>query len=275
LEIIVNCPICKHDAFNRITINSKFGITSVVIKCNNCSLVFLEKQLDDDEVLKFYHDSYRVIKRERFDEIRYLGDLERAISQFNFFKDFVKLDDEIIDIGAGWGINANYLFLKGYENIVVNELDDKVEQQLDPRIVRKSELIGSVGGKYDFIIMSHTLEHLFDLQGKVSSLFNMLNDGGKLFIEVPNSKNNKIVDGCSESYHYWYFMMTHLFLLADNNGFNVLKYGVFGKKQFICDMDSNVFSNWKRGISEDDLSSIVELPEYHENAYWLRVLFER
>ena len=195
MEKVDICPICKHDAFSKIATNSKLGITSSVVRCINCAFVFLEEQLDDEELFKFYRDSYRTNKRESFDESRHLGDLERSISQFEFFKDFLKIEDEIVDIGAGWGINANYLLSKGYEKIVVNESDDKVEQQLNKRIIRKTELIGSAKNKYNFIIMSHTLEHLFDLQGKMTVLSSMLKDGGRLFLEVPNAKNDMIEIG--------------------------------------------------------------------------------
>lgn len=272
---IVNCPVCKHEVFNKATTNCMFGVTSDVVRCINCSLVFLNKQLDDKELLKFYRESYRTNKRESYDENRYLGDLERAISQFEFFNYYLYVEDEILDIGAGWGINVNFLFSKGYKKVVANEWDDKIEQKLNRRIPRKTELIGDIRNQYDFIIMSHSLEHLFELEGKMAALFNTLQDGGRLFVEVPNAKNNKIVEGFSNSYHYWYFTMEHLLSLAANNGFEILKTGVYGKKHLIPNMNFKDFTNWKRSVLKDEVSDIIELSADHENAYWLRILLKK
>lgn len=264
------CPICSCEKITKVSENSCFDIKSNVVTCDQCCFVFLETQLDDNEALDFYKNKYRSSKVESFDEIRYLGDLERSISQLSFIKDSLSLEDSILEIGGGWGVNVNYLYSKGYEKISVIELDDNIENLMNPSI-RREKNIGDIKSKNDFIILSGVLEHLYDLNGKLLLKKQNLNNKGRVFVEVPNGQNHTIKESYASSYHNSFFSKEHLISLFKKYDFEIVKTSTFGKEKLLPDLSSEEYKQWSDGVKKE-ISIIAELPESHKNAYWLRML---
>lgn len=273
--ILNNCPLCDGKKFVTIGQNTNFGILSDIVKCEACRFVFLKKQLDDKELAIFYAKLYRDQKNEEFDEQRLLGDYERALSQFLFINDYLKSTDKILEIGAGYGVLTDLLYDKGKNNTTILEWDNRILQHLkSDKIVCKTSWDYLDNENYDFIIMSHVLEHLYDVNGKIQFLYHLLKSQGRIFVEVPSYQNIGNYNGMKNSFHYWLFTMEHLFKLFKKQKFKVLKAAVCGKMKLLHEMNDQEYSLWKDQLHKQS-PSIMYLDEKHDKAYWLCVLFEK
>ena len=130
---IVKCPICNSTKFIFFDNNQCFGYVTNILRCKNCDFMFLEEQLTDTGLFHFYKCYYRKEKKENFTKIKFYADRERAISQFKFYEKYLELNSTVLEIGSGWGVNANFLFDKGF-NIVIDEWDFNTNKILNKNI---------------------------------------------------------------------------------------------------------------------------------------------
>lgn len=112
-----------------------------------------------------------------------------------FFK-FIKNEDlnnkRICEIGSGSGALA--LLISEKYNLTCYEPNPNFE--LNDNITLIKKFFDNVNDLYDIIILSHTLEHLPDIDVFLSEAYKNLNKNGKLIVSVPNFeialKNNFI-----------------------------------------------------------------------------------
>lgn len=167
------------------------------------------------ENLKKYFE-HRNIKPEFYDKYIMPLYLEKSLPGQNA---------EILDIGCGLGQVLIALSTHGYKNIEgIDVSQDAIDNclQKNLRVTRVDGIIEFCAiskKKYDFIIMSHVLEHLnkadiIDTLGSIRR--NLLKPEGQLLIVVPNAQSNT---GC-----YWaYEDFTHQTLFTAGSLYYVLK----------------------------------------------------
>lgn len=118
-------------------------------------------------------------------------EFSKVINKYNF--------EHIVDIGGANLKIANILCknekLKKYDIIdylsnqyEVNKMDNKITM-----FIGSAENI-KLQQKVDCIIMSHTIEHLYDPVKFLKSTYSFLRDNGKFIISIPNIKN-QLLDG--------------------------------------------------------------------------------
>lgn len=137
----------------------------------------------------------------------------------------------ILDIGCGYGSNMFGFINLGFKNIEGIDISDEAVNycQKNNLKVLKCNVMEYKGKKFDFIIMSHVLEHLpkdkiIDTLSYIKN--NMLNVGGQLCIIVPNAQSNT---NC-----YWaYEDFTHNFLFTGGSLLFVLREAGFKDIRFI------------------------------------------
>ena len=112
------------------------------------------------------------------------------------------------------------------------------------------------------VIMSHVLEHIFDIKTFLRKLATQMKKGSTIFIEVPNCENPNVLLQSDKSYHYWFFTKKTLINLFQSQGFEPIKVKTYGKE---------VFSN-KPTSTFDNV--IREYESSRNEAYWLRGSFK-
>ncbi len=144
------------------------------------------------------------------------------------------LDANILDIGCGFGQTLKSLREKGYKNLKGIDINDESISQckkinLD---VTKVEDITSYAAaadkKYDFIIMSHVLEHIEKdkMIDTLKAIKSLLSAQGKYCVMVPNAQSN--------TGSYWRFEdFTHHYLFTSGSLLYVLKAAGFTQIEFI------------------------------------------
>jgi SAM-dependent methyltransferase len=87
--------------------------------------------------------------------------------------------------------------------------------------------------KFDFVLFSQTLEHLYDPERALKNLFKCMKVGAHMFTSVPvvNIPHMTPV-------HFWGINKVGLCLLFDSAGFEVLEIGEWGNSQYISSMFS-------------------------------------
>lgn len=137
----------------------------------------------------------------------------------------------ILDVGCGYGSNLFGLRNLGFSNIEGIDISDEAIaycQENDLK-VSKCDVTQYNGKKFDFIIMSHVLEHLPKDKIIETLAFiknNMLNVGGQLCIMVPNAQSNT---NC-----YWaYEDFTHNLLFTGGSLLFVLREAGFNNINFL------------------------------------------
>jgi SAM-dependent methyltransferase len=113
----------------------------------------------------------------------------------------------IIDVGCANGGLLRLLKEKGYTNLTgVDPSERCVETILSygmagvqGAIFEANKLLN--GQKFDYVILSHVMEHIYDLKKAIHVCFSLMNENGKLYIEVPDAA--RYSDYYIESYHHF------------------------------------------------------------------------
>lgn len=95
---------------------------------------------------------------------------------------------KLLDVGCGNGEFLRFARKYGW-NVVGIDFDENAvsEAGLDGLDVRVGSMEVITGGeKFDFISLSHVIEHVYDPAEFIRSCYSLLNDGGTLWLETPN-----------------------------------------------------------------------------------------
>lgn len=83
------------------------------------------------------------------------------------------------------------------------------------------DAVGAAGGKFDFVVSRQVLEHVLDLDNFLQCADRMLNETGRLFIDVPDFEHSLANGECSMIWeeHVSYFTESSLLNLFARHGF--------------------------------------------------------
>jgi hypothetical protein len=146
----------------------------------------------------------------------------------------VNITDSIIDLTASDGSLLTYLQHIGYNNITYCDISQtnidncEFNNKYKLNLFEKKDYY-NINKKYKFIILSHTLEHLSDLQSFFDNIKLLMDDDSLLYIEVPDMNRIK----CDKSAflelsyeHINLFNSTTLNNLCIKNNFINCDYGI-------------------------------------------------
>ncbi len=272
---IIKCCLCGNHG-SIVAHNRQFGYEGKILQCRQCSFAWMTPQYSTARLQDFYSRQYRHSRHESNDTRRSLGDLIRSRSQISFWKQYISPESRILEIGAGYGTNACNLFAAGYQNLVINEWDtEHLELNSAAPIAIDNRPLEKMGSKsFDFIILSHVLEHFNDIRSGIRLLKRLLSPNGKIFVEVPNGLNPQVCQTMEESYHYYFFTQASLVNLFAKHGFATLACATFGKTQLIGHLSAQQWETYRRIVEIDPgFDDIISLPPEHRDAYWIRAIF--
>lgn len=172
---------------------------------------------------------------------------------------------EILDFGCGYGQNIAAIKKLGFSNIRGYDVEpaaiDFCQKNNINIIDGRIKSVENIEQRYDLIIATHVLEHIpkNEIINTLRNLRHLLNDGGIVFISVPNAQSHT---GC-----YWMFEdFTHQTLFTAGSLIYVLKQAGFGDLQ-LHDRDCLVGGSiWKNSIRKFFLSIYRE-----NNLFWNKI----
>jgi len=196
-----SCPICNEK--NGIVLHTqKFSLPEKsvlpavydVVSCTSCGFCFADTSATQKDYDKYYNEMSKYESKETasggglnpVDKAR-LSTAARLIAESCPNKEAA-----ILDIGCANGGLLECLDELGYKNLtgiditrICVENVKKLGYQAYFGGVFNLEELGDK--KYDVVILSHVLEHLYDLQKTAENLKNLLNPNGVIYIEVPDA----------------------------------------------------------------------------------------
>jgi len=240
------CPICNssegevlHTQKFLLDDNNPLPSEYDVVCCKHCQFIYADVDATQEDYNTYYEkfSKYESVEVSSgggttlYDAQR-LSEMAMEISKYIPDKNAA-----ILDIGAALGGLLKLLKEDGYNNL------SALEPSLGCVDFMKNEygINAYQGGlfnnfetifekqKFDFIILSHVFEHIYDLKEPITNIRSLLSDTGKIYIEVPDSSR----------YHdcyvvpYYYFDMEHinhfdqysLQLLMGTHGFRAIASG--------------------------------------------------
>ncbi|EFS8146330.1 class I SAM-dependent methyltransferase [Campylobacter jejuni] len=165
-----------------------------ILECQDCGLVFLDKQETDDEYYKasgMRKDFKNSVEVLTLNQNLSLTDNERRI---DFIKQNFSKDINLLDFGSGLG---HFLILakeNHFLNICGIELEERVKSvYFDHNITLYENLDYIQNDSLDVVTLFHCIAHIHDPIMLLKRLSEKLKKNGKIIIETPNA-NDALLD---------------------------------------------------------------------------------
>jgi SAM-dependent methyltransferase len=200
-SLIRTCPICNNTTGSILHIqhftlpaNSVLPNQYDVVSCSDCGFCFADTKAVQADYDLYYNSMSKYEHKETasgggldtIDKIR-LNIAAGIIEQHTPNK-----NSAILDIGCANGGLLVCLKEKGFTNLTGIDITqvcvDNVKQMgFQSYFGGIFNLENVADKKYDVVTLSHVLEHIRDIHTSVKNLKSLLNDGGILYIEVPDA----------------------------------------------------------------------------------------
>jgi 2-polyprenyl-3-methyl-5-hydroxy-6-metoxy-1,4-benzoquinol methylase len=227
----------------------KTGISTSVMKCRNCGLIYSNPQPVPFDIQDHYGvpaEEYWKPSYFNYDPAYFSAEIERAKKIINFKKGM-----KALDIGAG--IGKSMISLKnadfdayGFEPSISFRNKAIEKMNIDPDRIKlgKIEDVNYPENEFDFITFGAVLEHLYDPAVAIEKAMKWLKPGGTIQIEVPSARyfipklanlyfriiGTNYVTNLSpmhEPYHLYEFDERSFELHAKKNGYKIVFHEYF------------------------------------------------
>lgn len=211
------------------------------VTCDDCQLIYHDPQLEESETdilyAKFRDTSFRgEVADEYFDRITEIPESEsenyiKVQWLRNQISNHLNNGGNILDIGSGGGVFL-YTFLQENKSWIPHgveptfEFAELTQRKLDCSVHAGNYNRDIFNVKFDLITCNQVLEHTINPMDFLSDIFNDLNQGGYLYIEVPDAIDFEELPPEHDRFlaqHLWYFSRKVLNKMLQEVGFNVVK----------------------------------------------------
>ncbi len=155
------------------------------------------------------------------------------------------INKNLLDIGGGTNPFLNYI-----SNANKWVSDYKINNDLKNNKIKfiKGDFINQkINQKFDYIFLFHTLEHLENTYLYLEKVKKLLNDEGRLIIEVPNSEYDL------KNTPYYIFFHMHITVFYKETLINLLQINGF-RKEAILNENDVLFLSFKKNYDKTNIS---------------------
>lgn len=224
-----NCPCCSSNNYNFLYKKDSFDI----VECKECGVIYVNPIFDEQKYIEIYQT------KQYQDIVKKLGEDSHKYRVNRFGKEraeFIdkyhnnKLPKRFLEIGCSTGFVLESLKEKEWKCIGVELNPSAVKFAKDRGLEVYNTSLESFENKRKFsaIALFDVLEHLVNPRDTLLKVRDLLEDGGNLFIYVPNYNNaSKELLGIENAHFIWpthhltYFTPITLKNFLENNGFEV------------------------------------------------------
>ncbi|GAB3230351.1 class I SAM-dependent methyltransferase [Algoriphagus aestuariicola] len=193
------CPICQSDSLRGYAIDTyRKGPHISRVQCNACKLVFANPMADEKELVQYYTQYY---EKDRYEAMDYKSLIEAHFARIkNLTPEAIKGEarylrglqsgSRFLDVGCGLGLGLAYANQLGCD-LYATEFDqgalDFVSDHFSVKTFRGDLWSASFpNDSFDFIHISHVIEHVLDPRAYVREMKRILKPGGKVAIGTPD-----------------------------------------------------------------------------------------
>lgn len=226
---VYNCHFCRSNLKNKFYSTKYYFQKIIIYNCDNCALKYQSPILNKFGIKIFYKYFYRFDYNFISYEILFNREMRRGEYILKFLNNFnINLDQKkILEIGTGSG-GILKKFKSSFDcevfgiDLDKNTINFGKKRGLDLAVSDYDDY--NYLNKYDFLILSHVLEHILDLKKFVNFLKNILNHKAIIYIEVPGMNNHKVKkrNYSAQPSHLYYFDLNFLSNLFESNGFKII-----------------------------------------------------
>jgi 2-polyprenyl-3-methyl-5-hydroxy-6-metoxy-1,4-benzoquinol methylase len=208
-----DCPVCgqqtKEVVYRQRFINpscNAFHAGYNVVVCSKCGFAFADDLPSQESVDQYYRRMTKktslLIKQIERGEL----EPEHLIRQYNRSIENIlphlRRSDRILDIGCYTGQLLSMLREKGFDDITGLDPSEFAAafaaEKHGVKVIVGSLFDNLEIGEFDFIILTHVLEHIVDLRSFILKLRNLLREGGRVYVETPDAHNFFLVSDANE-----------------------------------------------------------------------------
>ncbi|MCF6331263.1 MAG: class I SAM-dependent methyltransferase [Sulfurimonas sp.] len=202
----MSCKLCGSKDFKYKKGQVRDAKEIKILECSECSLVYLSSTKHIDE--NFYEESnmHKEVDFNRWQNQTKEDDERR----FEFVKPMIT-NKSVLDFGSG---NGGFALMA--KEISSNVATVELEKAVVPFYAKKSltlyDNLDKIEEKFDYITAFHVLEHLREPEVTLETMKDLLKDGGKIIVEVPNAKDALLSIYESEAFSKFTYWSCHLYL---------------------------------------------------------------
>ncbi len=231
----INCPLVEKKTILKNYIKVKdYSNTQeefTIVSCETTNFLFTNPRPKEKDIFKYYDfEDYISHTNKESDFISKLYQTVRSRSikiKYRLISNLIN-SKKILDIGSGTGEFLSYMKSKGFETYGVEIAKKARELSIKNHKLFVKDSILSLGeNNFDVITMWHVLEHVYDLDGYMKKIKDLLNDKGILIVAVPNHKcfdqkfYGKHWAGWDAPLHLWHFDKESMRKLSNKYGFEI------------------------------------------------------
>ena len=187
------CPICCGNQASFLgTLNATLFAENPlpshwdIMSCNHCDFIFCDGDFTNKTLEEYYatEGDYWEDAEDMYDPVA-----DRVDNPLEILYEYINsTDSKILDVGCGSGNLLQKFHKKGYTDLYGTDLG-YIEKKGQDINFKKGDIYNiPFDKKFDVIISTHVLEHLYDINKAVASLVNSLEDEGILYLEVPDTE---------------------------------------------------------------------------------------
>lgn len=208
-----------------------------IVICNTCDFVYADTSATQDDYDKFYKE------HNIYENAASYSDMEKYKNIFESLSKNWDKDKSILEIGFANGELLKMFKEAGYQRLYGLDPSKSCVDNLNKIGIpafQGSLLKHDIKEEFDYIILSHVLEHILDLKSAIKNIYDLLKYNGKAYIEVPDLKQYKENSASPFNYfdieHINHFGAYSLFNLIELNGLRFTSHGAkkwaIGKGKF-------------------------------------------
>lgn len=234
---IEKCPVCSKKNFSHYLDTEDYFFTKekfALSKCNSCGFVFTNPIPEVDKIGNYYEtDKYLSHNSNSGGFISTVYKMVREQNLKNKYSVILKYKKEgsVIDIGSGTGEFLNYLKQRAWSTKGIEPSENARElakKNYNIDVEEESGLRNLASDSYDVLTMWHVLEHVYNLDERMKTIFRLLKNNGIAIIALPmidspdSIKFGKYWAGLDVPRHLHHFSSKTFELLANNYNLKII-----------------------------------------------------
>jgi len=226
------CPICGSKQVDileslefKLLQNVDLSPDYNLVACNRCDFIYADTKATQQQYDIFYknHNIYESSVS--------VSDMEKYKITFKHLSKVIPKDKSILEIGFASGDLLKMFKNAGYSVCGLDTSKACVDSlnNNNIRAFQGSITNNTIVERFDYIILSHVMEHILDLDSAMKSLKNLLSDEGVLYLESPDAEQY-INHGVTpfkyiDIEHINHFTTQSFANLVKNHGLNIIDSG--------------------------------------------------
>jgi len=194
----VPCPVCKEQRFELFAKKDRYGLYMPVVICKDCGLIQTNPRMNQISYNEFYNVEYRKLYigtesptdnffKDQYNYGQGIFEYLRNNSIINSFQDLF-----VLEVGCGAEGILRYFEEKGCRVKGIDLDQSYIEcgthhYDFDLSVGTIDTL--EIDERPDLIIYSQVLEHILTPDKELRTVYKIMSDEGRLYVEVPGVKN--------------------------------------------------------------------------------------